>query len=633
MIILTAENLAKSFGEKKLFEDVTLTIGEGDKIGIIGINGTGKSTLLKVLAGVEPPDEGRVQIPSGIRVEVLAQEPKFNPDHTVLMQVFSGDNPLLRTLRAYEEALKETAQHPEDPTVQKNLLRLSQEMDTLQAWNLEADARRILTKLGITDFSKTMGELSGGQQKRVAMATALITPSDLLILDEPTNHIDNDTVAWLEKELAQRRGALLMVTHDRYFLERVTNRMLEIQRGQVYSYAVNYSKFLELKAQREELLELADKKRRKILEKELAWIRKGAKARSTKQKARIDRYERLKDEEGLQEKGELEIKALSSRLGKKVMDLEHLEKSFPGEVILKDFSYQVQKDDRIGIVGSNGMGKSTFLKILAGLLPPDGGVLSVGETVRIGYLSQEYVIPDEGMRVIEFIREAAEIIETGEGKVTASQMLETFLFPPSEQWTPIRSLSGGEKRRLMVLRILMEKPNVLLLDEPTNDLDVDTLSILEDYLEDFPGAVITVSHDRYFLDRVAEKIFAFEGEGKISISFGNYSDYEERKNLEAEQEESAGKKTEKSEVPPPREKEKKRKFSFKEQREFEGIDDRIADLERQIQEVDEALQTHATDFLKLEQLMTEKTLLEKELEEAMDRWTYLNELAEELGLL
>ena len=630
MNIITVENISKNFGEKKLFEEVTLTLGDTDKIGIIGINGTGKSTLLKVIAGVIPPDTGFVQRVGKARIMYLSQEPDFNEEFTVLDQVFSGDIEELRTIRAYEEALQKTVLDPQDKAAEKRLISLTGKMDALDTWSMESEAKIILTKLGITDFGKKIGELSGGQKKRVAMATALITPCDLLILDEPTNHIDNDTVAWLEGYLKDRRGALLMVTHDRYFLERVTNRILEIDRGSVYSYPVNYSRFLEMKAMREELQEVADRKRKKLLESELAWIRKGAKARTTKQKARIDRFEELKNQDSYVEGSDVEIRTVSSRLGKKIIEISSISKSYGDQVLLKDFSYNVLKDDRIGIVGENGIGKSTFLKMIAGLVEPDQGVIDIGETVKIAYLSQEYTILNEEMRVIEYIKEAAEIIDTVDGKVTASQMLETFLFPPDEQWTPISRLSGGEKRRLMLLRILMEKPNVILLDEPTNDLDIATLSVLEDYLEGFPGAVITVSHDRYFLDRVAEKIFSFEGDARIEILFGNYSDYEEKKRQDEKVEEE---KKVKAAPKRTREQGKPKKFSYKEQREFEGIDQRIADLEEKLEKTDEEIEKFATDFEKLNELMEKKNAIEEELEEAMERWTYLNELAEELGLL
>ena len=631
MNILTVEMISKSFSERMLFSDVSFTISDTDKVGIIGINGTGKSSLLKVLAGIEPTDSGRILYMNGIRIEYLPQEPEFEGDYTVLMQVFKGTSPALTAIREYEEALRRSNEDPKDRRKQEELVRLSQTMDSLDAWGMEAEAKSILTQLGITEFHKKISELSGGQRKRVAMASSLITPCDLLILDEPTNHIDNETVAWLEKYLKDRRGALLMVTHDRYFLERVANRILEIDRGSVYSYQANYSLFLEMKAQREELLEVSERKRKKLLESELEWIRKGAKARSTKQKARIDRYEKLKEQDAVRETGEIEIKAVSSRLGRKIIEIEGLRKSFGDQMLIRGFSYNVLKDDRIGIVGKNGIGKSTLLRMVAGLSKPDEGRIEIGDTVKIGFLSQEYTIMNEDMRVIEFIREAAENIETSEGVVTASQMLETFLFTPSEQWTPINRLSGGEKRRLMLLRILMEKPNVLLLDEPTNDLDIDTLAVLESYLDSFPGAVIVVSHDRYFLDRVTEKIFSFEGNGQVKQYSGNYSDYELKRS--EEEEALAETRKEKTQPKPERKKEKAKKFTFKEQREFEEIDERIAGVEEDIKELELSIQKHSTDFERLNALVREKEKKEQELEEAMERWAYLNELAEELGLL
>lgn len=630
--IISAENISKNYGMKKLFEDVTLTLTDADKIGIIGINGTGKSTLLKVLAGVTVPDTGTVQRISKAAVSYLAQEPDILEEYTVIQQVFHGEASVLKVLKAYEEGLMALEKNPNSEELQKNLVRLSEEMEAAHAWSLEAEAKMILTKLGITDFHKRMKELSGGQKKRVAMATALITPSDLLILDEPTNHIDNASVAWLEEYLKNRRGALLMVTHDRYFLERVANRILEIDRGQVFSYPVNYSKYLEMKAEREEIQEASERKRQKLLVKELAWMRRGAKARTTKQKARIDRFEELSSQESMMPDETLEIKAVSSRLGKKIIELKDITMSYENKILISDFSYLVSRDDRIGIVGENGIGKSTFLKIIAGRVIPVKGHLDIGETVKIAYLSQEYTIPNETMRAIEYIKEAAEVIETPDGTVSASEMMETFLFTGEEQWTPISLLSGGEKRRLMLLRMLMEKPNVILLDEPTNDLDIRTLTVLEDYLDSFPGAVITVSHDRFFLDRVAEKIFSFDGEGEISVYFGNYSEFEEKRNQEVLDgsilpKSSSGEKKEKQKDKP------KTKFSYKEQKEFDEIDGKIEEIERRIQQVEEQMIVHATDFEKLSPLLEEKASLETELDAAMERWTYLNELAEELGLL
>lgn len=632
MNIITAENISKNYGMKKLFDSVTLTLTDTDKIGIIGINGTGKSTLLKVLAGIVTPDTGVLQRVARATISYLSQEPEIVDEYTVLQQVFHGEAPVLKVLKAYEEGLHALEKDPLNEALQEKVVKLSNDMESSNAWSLEAEAKMILTKLGITDFQMKMRELSGGQKKRVAMATALITPSDMLILDEPTNHIDNESVAWLEEYLKSRKGALLMVTHDRYFLERVANRILEIDRGMVYSYPVNYSKYLEMKAEREDILEASERKRQKLLVKELAWIRRGAKARTTKQKARIDRFEALSSKETVLPEGTMEITAVSSRLGKKIINIEDISMAYGTKILLKDFSYMVLRDDRIGIVGDNGIGKSTFLKILAGRLKPDSGIVDVGETVKVAYLSQEYTIPDEKMRAIEYIREASEVIETSEGTVSASEMMETFLFTGEEQWTPISLLSGGEKRRLMLLRMLMEKPNVILLDEPTNDLDIKTLGVLEDYLETFPGAVVTVSHDRYFLDRVAEKIFSFDGKGQVNVYYGNYTEFEEKRKSEMEMSMSSEKNTvlEKKEKP----KEKvKTKFSYKEQKEFDEIDGKIETLEKEIAEVEKLMELHAADFDKLSPLMEKKENLDALLEEALDRWTYLNELAEELGLI
>ncbi len=635
--IITAVNISKSFGEKPLFSDVNLTVTDQDKIGIIGINGTGKSTLLNVIASKISPDTGEIQNMPGITIEYLNQEPVFHEEETVLSQVFSGEGEIFNVLRQYEIILKSAQEYPEDIEIQKQLIKLTGKMDALDAWDLEAMAKTILTKLGITQFNDKIKTLSGGQRKRVAMATSLITPCDLLILDEPTNHIDNETSAWLESHLKERRGALLMVTHDRYFLERVTNKIFEIDRGTVYSYPVNYSKFLEMKAMRRDLEEIHDEKRRKTLEKELAWMRKGAKARTTKQKARIERYENLKNEAAFVPDQDIEIKAVSQRLGNKIIDIVDLSKAYDDNILIKNFSYQVKKNDRIGIIGKNGFGKSTFLKMIAGKVDADHGEIDIGETVKIGFLSQEYTIMDENLRTIEFIRESHENIQTEDGhRISASEMLETFLFPKEEQWTPIHKLSGGEKRRLMLLKILMEQPNVLLLDEPTNDLDLATLSVLEEYLESFPGAVLTVSHDRYFLDRTSEKIFSFEGEGAVDIFYGNYSDYEDKKALEEKEgavEEKV--KTSVSKVMiPEKEKEKKKpkKFTYNEQREFETIDERVMALEEKVQKLEEEINLQGADFIALEKLLKEKEVADKHLEEAMERWTYLHELAEELGL-
>ncbi len=631
MNIITVVNVSKNFGEKTLFSNVSLTVTDQDKIGIIGINGTGKSTLLNVIASRLSPDTGEVLNMPGMTIEYLNQEPVFYEEETVLSQVFSGEGEIFDVLRDYENTLSRAQDFPDDEKIQEELIKLTGKMDTLSGWDMDALAKTILTKLGITQFNDKIKTLSGGQRKRVAMAASLITPCDLLILDEPTNHIDNETSAWLEEYLRERKGALLMVTHDRYFLERVTNKIFEIDRGFVYSYPVNYSKFLEVKAMRREQEEVYDEKRRKTLEKELAWMRKGAKARTTKQKARIGRYEALKNEAAFVPDQDMEIKTASSRLGNKIIDIYALSKSYDEKNLIKDFSYQVKKDDRIGIIGKNGLGKSTFLKMIAEKVEADSGYIDVGETVKIGFLSQEYTIMDENLRTIEFIRESHENIKTEDGEsISASEMLETFLFPKEDQWTPIHKLSGGEKRRLMLLKILMEQPNVLLLDEPTNDLDLATLSVLEDYLENFPGAVLTVSHDRYFLDRTCEKIFSFEGDGEVEVFFGNYSDFEEKKKLE--EKEMSMEEKEKTELKPILiQKKKTVKFTYNEQREFEGIDERVMNLEENVKKLEQQVNLHGADFIALEKILKEKETADQDLEEAMERWAYLHELAEEMG--
>ncbi|HEY3423363.1 MAG TPA: ABC-F family ATP-binding cassette domain-containing protein, partial [Negativicutes bacterium] len=608
-------------------------IDEGDKIGLIGVNGTGKSTFLKVIAGVETADAGKVTMGSSVQVAYLPQNPQFDVQATVLEQVFKGSTPVMQLLREYEQALTQAHSQPGDPVWQKKLISLSQQMDAKDAWQLESDAKTILTKLGVDDFTATIGTLSGGQRKRIALACALINPADLLILDEPTNHIDNDTVAWLEQYLHKRKGALLMITHDRYFLDRVTNRMIEIDKGKLYSYIGNYSTFLETKAEREEQQEGSERKRQNLLRNELAWMRRGAKARSTKQKARIERFEELSAEKIDVGNNKLELAVGASRLGRKIIELEHISKQFDGKILIRDFSYIVLKDDRVGIVGPNGSGKSTLLNMITGRLAPDSGEVEIGQTVKIGYFSQESSEMNEELRVIDYIKEEAHFLPAADGgMISASQMLERFLFPPGVQWMPIVKLSGGEKRRLYLLRVLMGSPNVLLLDEPTNDLDVQTLTILEDYLDDFPGAVITVSHDRYFLDRVVEKIFALEEAGEIKPYNGGYSDYRESLKLIAmevndKEKESAAKNPSTTDKP----KARPRKFSFKEQREYEQIDDLIAGLERELQEIAAKINTAGSNFELLQELVAGQRQLECKLDEQLERWTYLNELAEQMA--
>ncbi|HEY5586468.1 MAG TPA: ABC-F family ATP-binding cassette domain-containing protein [Ruminiclostridium sp.] len=637
MNILSAEGISKSYSEKILFNDISLGIGDGDKIGLIGINGTGKSTLLKVIAGLESTETGRVIKGNTVRVGYLEQNPVFEAGKTVLQQVFNGHSPIMELLRQYEFVLKKSSENSGDAQLEKKLLDLMHEMDTMNAWAIESEAKTILTKLGIENFDADVETLSGGQRKRIAVAGALINPTELLILDEPTNHIDNDTVDWMEKYLNARKGALLMVTHDRYFLERVANRIIELDHGKLYSYQANYSKFLEMKVEREELEQSSERKRQGFLRTELEWIRKGAQARSTKQKARIDRFEKLQDMDGSVQDGNIEIQVGAARLGRKIIEVENVRKAYGDNVVVKDFSYILLRDDRIGIIGPNGMGKSTLLKLITGELKPDIGNVQIGDTVKIGFFTQENVEMDQSLRVIEYIRQVAEFIETKNGSISAAQMLERFLFPPTDQWTPVSKLSGGERRRLYLLSILMSAPNILLLDEPTNDLDIHTLTILESYLDEFPGAVIAVSHDRYFLDRIATKIFSFEGEGHINKYAGNYSDYREHALRQADLEDTPKKVAEdkkdgNSQNKEDRQGQKERpiKFTFKEQKEFEQIDDKISKQESDIEKIKAEIDQASTNFERLQELVTKQQQLEEQLEYSMERWTYLYELADKI---
>ncbi len=632
MNILSAEGISKSFSEKIIINGIDLGINEGEKIGLIGINGTGKSTLLKIIAGIEAVDAGKIIKGSSIRTEYLPQNPYFEPGTTVLQQVFKGNSPVMELIRQYEDVLHQVEQCPGDLSMEKKLTDLTHKMDTMDGWTIESEAKSILTRLGIFDFQADVGILSGGQRKRVAIASALISPADLLILDEPTNHIDSNTVDWLEKYLDKRKGALLMVTHDRYFLDRVANRIIELYNGKLYSYQGNYSKYLEMKAEREEAEQSIERKRQNLIRSELEWIRRGAQARSTKQKARIDRFEKLQEEQGNVRAGNVEIKVGSSRLGKKIIELENVSKAFSEANVISDFSYILLRDDRIGIIGPNGSGKSTLLKIITRQLEPDRGSVITGETVKIGFFSQENEEMNESLRVIDYIREEAEFIEVDGVKISASQMLETFLFPPEVQWTPISKLSGGEKRRLYLLRILMGMPNILILDEPTNDLDIQTLTVLENYIDEFPGAVIVVSHDRYFLDRTADKIFSFEGEGIIKQFTGGYSDYfESLRNQEKTIEENYNKKSadKKSDNAP--KKDRPLKFTFKEQKEFDEIDDLIADTEKELEEINQEIDISSSDFQRLQELLLKKQSLEDHLNQLIERWAYLNELAEKIS--
>ena len=635
MNLITLENISKSYSEKKLVENISLGINDKEKIGLIGVNGTGKSTLLKIIAGAEIPDDGTITKANKVRIEYLPQNPYYDEDATVLEQVFKGTCEEMKIIGDYQDIL-DKINKSYDEKLNEKLLNLQEKMDALNLWDLESSAKTVLTKLGIKDFNQKVKELSGGQRKRVSLASALITPCELLILDEPTNHLDNDTIDWLESYLNSFKGSILMITHDRYFLDRVTNRILELDKGVLYSYEGNYSVFLEKKMNRLQLAESMEAKRQNLLKKELAWVRRGAKARTTKQKARLQRFDELSNKNDFTPEDKLEISVGSSRLGKKIIEIEHLTKSFDGKTFIDDLDYTLARTDRIGIVGKNGLGKSTLIRLLNGEIKPDSGTISIGETVKIGCFNQDTSKMHPEMRAIDYIKEESDYITTADGhKITASQMCEKFLFNGTLQYTHIKNLSGGERRRLQLLKVLMMAPNVLLLDEPTNDLDIDTLSRLEDYLDEFNGVLICVSHDRYFLDRVCNKIFAYEGRGKINIYTGNYSDYlnfREEENIEFEEFEEEVK--EEKPKAPKKEKPKaknKPKFSYNEQREFDTIDADIEKLEEKIASLEEDTSKFATDFTKLQEIMDEKTKLEDELQVKYERWEYLNNLAEEIS--
>jgi ATP-binding cassette subfamily F protein uup len=629
--IVTVENVVKAYGEKLLFDSITFGVNEGDRIGLIGVNGTGKSTLLQIVAGQVSPDAGQVVCRNGLTIEYLPQTPEFDPDTTVLDAVFRGDSPAMRTLREYEQVVERLTAEPDNAKLQGRLADLQGQMDTTGAWALEAHAKAILTRLGIHDFLRPVGVLSGGQRKRVAMARALIQPADLLILDEPTNHIDNDTVAWLEGYLSKFTGALLLITHDRYFLDRVVNRILELDRTRLYSYEGNYERFLEQKAAREEAAEVREQRRQNLLRRELAWLRRGAQARTTKQQARIKRVEAIMNDRPDAKESSLEIAVGGHRLGKRIIEMQDVSKTYEGRTLLRNFSYIVLPGDRLGIIGPNGSGKSTLLNMIAGRLTPDSGTIVTGQTVRMAYYQQENEEMDPDQRVIDYIKDVAEVVQTPDGgTISASQMLERFLFPPKIQYTEIGKLSGGERRRLYLLHTLMQEPNVLLLDEPTNDLDIQTLTILEDYLDGFPGVVVTVSHDRYFLDRVCDRLFAFEGNGVVRQFEGDYADYLTDRR-QAEEAEAAARKAEAPAAGAPRSdvsKPKPQKMTFKEQREFETIEDVVTTLEADVAGLARAMEEAATDYSRLQQLSAEHEAKEAELARALDRWAELTELAE-----
>lgn len=605
MNLLTIEHLKKSYTERLLFDDTAFSINEGEKVGLIGINGTGKSTLLRIAAGLEEPDDGSVVKGRSLYIRYLPQIPEFESGETVL-----------------EAIVRENKNEPHFASGEE----------------LKAAARSMLNRLEILDGEAKIDTLSGGQRKRVALASVLLSTADLLILDEPTNHLDSGMAEWLEAYLKSFKGALLMITHDRYFLDSVTNRIVELDKGKLYSYQGGYEKYLELKAERMEMAEAAERRRQSILRTEIAWMQRGARARSTKQKAHIQRYEALRDQDGPQHDRNVQLESIASRLGRTTVELKDICKSYGDRILLQDFTYIFLKNDRVGIIGPNGSGKSTLMKIIAGWVQPDSGTVQIGQTVKLGYFSQENEAMDESLRVIDYIKNAAEYVKTKDGSISASQMLERFLFPASVQYTIIGKLSGGEKRRLYLLRILMEAPNVILLDEPTNDLDIQTLVILEDYLDTFPGIVITVSHDRYFLDRVVNRIFAFEGQGRVQQYEGGYTDYlrafELRHPQKEAQEENAPREGQKA-VNRSNWKEtagapKKKKLSFKEQKEWETIEDEIAALESGIEALEKEMEGAASNYARLNELMKTKSEKETALEEKMDRWMYLNELVEQI---
>ena len=627
MNLVTLENVSKSYSEKVLLNNISLGINEGDKIGIIGINGAGKSTLLKIVAGKDEFFDGTMVKNKNARIEYLSQNPDFKEDATVIEQIFRGETREIKLLMEYEKILEKMNYEVSDELNNK-LLKVQGEIDALNLWELESEAKIILNKLGITNYDEKIKNLSGGQRKRIALASALITPCELLILDEPTNHLDSDSIEWLEDYLNSRKGALLMITHDREFLDRVSNRTIELDRGNLYTYEGNYTKFLEKKMERIEREESEEAKRQSLIRKELKWVKRGAKARTTKQKARLQRFEDLVNRDYIKPVTDVEMNFVGTRLGKKIIEIEGLTKSFDNRTLIKDFNYIFTKEDRIGIIGENGAGKSTLINMIRGRLTPDAGKIEVGETVKIGCFAQDDRDMDTNMRVIDYVREGGEYIPVSDGtKITASTMCEKFLFDGTMQYTRIEKLSGGERRRLHHLRVLMEAPNVLLLDEPTNDLDINTLTILEDFLDSFVGVVVVVSHDRYFLDRICNKIFSYEGNGKIRSYNGNYSDYLITAEVEKIQHENENKKEKKVEKERTRERDNRPKFSFKEQKEYDETPGIIEKLEERIGELEEEMAKNASSYGKLQELMEEKEKLEEDLLFRYERYEYLENIA------
>ena len=620
------DQVTKTQGEKLLFKNISFSISEGEKIGIIGINGTGKSTLLNIIAGQEDSDLGEKSHPNDYSISYLSQDPSFDESLTMMEYMFASDTPIFSLIKKYEQTLLALQHDPENPTIQERLMKEQQEMDALNAWDTSANARTILSKLGLLDHTKTLGQLSGGQKKRVALAKTLIETPDLLILDEPTNHLDYESIQWLEDYLAKYPRAVLFVTHDRYFLDHVSNKIWELANHSLFEYKGNYASFLEAKAIREENESMERSKKESLFKKELAWIRRGAKARSTKQKARIQRFESL--ESSLKNKtnaDNLEIELSGARLGKKVIELKSISKSFGTDTLIKDFSFLFKPGDRIGIVGSNGSGKSTLLNILAGRETVDAGEMEVGQTVKIGYYTQENVDIDENVRMIEYIRETADSIRLKDGSyISAAQMLERFLFPMHTHGTLIRKLSGGEKRRLYLLNILMSAPNVLLLDEPTNDLDTQTLTVLEDYLETFAGVVITVSHDRYFLDKICHQLLVFKKKADIQFYYGSYSEF-----LEEKSEETVLEKEVDTQPAQKRPEKKKKKLTYAETKEWEEIEGNMEQVEQRLSEITAEMAAAGSDFEKVHVLLEEESQLNEKLEYMMERWAYLAEKLEE----
>jgi ABC transport system ATP-binding/permease protein len=627
MNIFSVENVAKGYTEKFLFDQVSLGIEDSDRIGLVGINGTGKSTFLKIISGQIKPDSGRIIHGNGIRVQCLSQDLQFDEKMTVFEHILQGEHPLMKTIRGYETVIHKLSKDPDNAELQKKLAEQTACMDAQDAWNFDAQAKSILSKLGIPDMESRISELSGGQRKRIALAEALIQPADLLILDEPTNHIDYGTIKWLEDYLSQRKGALLLVTHDRYFLNRVVNRIIEIDKGKLYSYDGNFEYFLEKKTLREDAQSSIEEKRRRLYLSELKWIRRGAKARTTKQKARINRFENLKDAATEIQEEQMELPVAYTRLGKKVIEFNSVSKSFDKLRIIKNFSTIINPDDRIGIVGPNGSGKTTLLNLIAGILKPDSGEITKGDTVKISYYRQNNEDMDYSIRMIDYIKQTAEFVEANNGyRISASQMLERFLFDGSKQHSFIKNLSGGEKRRLLLAKVLIEKPNVLLLDEPTNDLDIQTLEVLEEYLEYFQGAVLVVSHDRYFLDKTTDKLIAVSGDGKVE--FHNDLAAYGRSLSTADTKKTSPKDVKTQPVA----ESKKAKFTYAESREYAKIESDILKLEEEQAEIESEMSRSWSDYSRLEVLAQQQKNLKTELSIKMKRWEYLSEIAEQIKL-